>query len=119
MVPRQQLDAAREAAAQAELETARLRERLARMVPRSDLLPLEADNGRLAAEVERLSRAMEGTVPRAQYQAAQERLDAALAASRAGSEGMRRLVVAAAAVAAAAEAPGAPLMPVIADTSHH
>ena len=51
MVPRQQLDAAREAAAQAELETARLRERLERMVPRSDLLAREADNERLAAEV--------------------------------------------------------------------
>ena len=51
MVPRQQLDAVREAASQAELEAQRLRERLERMVPRSDLQAREADNERLTAEV--------------------------------------------------------------------
>ena len=51
MVPRQQLDAVREAASQAELEAMRLRDRLERMVPRSDLQAREADNERLTAEV--------------------------------------------------------------------
>ena len=51
MVPRQQLDAVREAASQAELEAMRLRDRLERMVPRSDLQAREADNDRLTAEV--------------------------------------------------------------------
>ena len=46
---------------------------------------------------------MESMVPRARYDALQERLEAALAFHRAEADGMRRLVVAAA--AAAAETP--------------
>ena len=100
MVPRQQLDAVREEAAQASLEAARLRAAAERMVPRSDLFAREADNERLAAEVARLGKALESMVPRARYDALHERLEAALAFHRAEADGMRQLVAAAAAVVA-------------------
>lgn len=100
MVPRQQLDAAREEAAQTALEAARLRAQAERMVPKSDLFAREADNERLAGDVTRLTKAMESMVPRARYDALQERLEAALAFHRAEADTMRRLVVAAASVVA-------------------
>ena len=100
MVPRQQLDAVREEAAQTALEASRLHAAMERMVPRSDLFAREADNERLEREVARLAQAIESMVPRAHYDALQERLEAALAFHRAETDGMRRLVVAAAAVVA-------------------